>query len=97
MEIQKDITNAKSIAFLRPVFNVLRNTSDSVLVECLFSRMAGYSELVLVDTEYQLKQLIRGLPSQTIVRWKVLSRPDFRNEPSGLMPNKDGRLVYGAY
>lgn len=95
MEIQK--VSAKSIKFLRPIFHVLRNTSDSVLVQCLFSRMAGHSELVLVDTEYQLKQLIRRLPPQTIVRWKILPRPDFRNEPSGLMPTKDGELVYGAY
>jgi hypothetical protein len=59
--------------------------------------MAGHNELVLVDTEYQLKQLIRRLPPQTVVRWKVLPRPDFRNEPTGLMPMLDGKLIYGAY
>lgn len=89
--------SAKSLGFLRPIFHTLRHTSDLVLILCLYSRMGGHREIVLVDNESQLKDLIRRLPKQTILKWKAISDPSFKDCPTGIMPMEDGRLTYGAY
>lgn len=88
--------SAKSLSFLRPIFKILRKTNDLVLIECSYSRQGGNREIFLIDTQEQLKDLIRRLPPQAILRWDIFS-PNFKDCPSGIMPMKNGRLVYGAY
>ncbi len=89
--------NAKSLSFLRPIFHTLSKTNDLVLLRCCFSRMAGHTEIHLIETEYQLKLLLRRLPAKTIIEWKPFKYPDFSGCVKGLIPTKEGTLEYGAY
>jgi hypothetical protein len=59
--------------------------------------MAGHRELHLIGTEFQLKELIRKLPPQTIVTWQILKDPSFKDCPEGVIPKLNGVLEYGAY